>query len=126
MSTESEDSGKNQVHFGEINLLPSGYSSYKEEAGPIFANESPETTDMGYIHFKNFIECIKSRKWQNLNGDILEGHLSTTLCHLGNIASKLKRTLQFNPHSEKFIEDDEANSYLTKMYRAPYILPEKV
>jgi hypothetical protein len=69
---------------------------------------------------------VKSRKWQNLNGDILEGHLSITLCHLGNIASKLKRTLQFNPHSEKFIEDDEANSYLTKMYRAPYILPEKV
>jgi len=126
MSSESEDNGKSQVHFGEINLLPSGYSSYKEEAGPIFANKSPETTDMVYLHFKNFIDCMKSRKWQNLNADILEGHLSTTLCHLGNIAGKLKRTLQFNPHSEKFIEDDEADSYLTKMYRAPYILPEKV
>ena len=126
MSSESEDNGKSQVHFGEINLLPSGYSSYKEEAGPIFANKSPETTDMVYLHFKNFIDCVKSRKWQDLNADILEGHLSTTLCHLGNIAGKLKRTLQFNPHSEKFIEDDEADSYLTKMYRAPYILPEKV
>jgi len=126
MSTESEDNGKSQVHFADINLLPSGYSSYKEKDGPIFTDETPETSDMNYMHFKNFFECVKSRKWQDLNADILDGHLSTTLCHLGNIASRLKRTLQFNPHSEKFIEDDEANSYLTKMYRAPYILPEKV
>jgi predicted dehydrogenase len=126
MSTGSEDNGKSQVHFAEIDLRPSGYSTYKEEAGPIFANEPPETTDMSYIHFKNFIECVKSRKWQDLNADILEGHLSTTICHLGNIASRLNRTLHFNPHSEKFIDDDEANSYLTKMYRAPYLLPEKV
>jgi predicted dehydrogenase len=126
MSIANEDNGKSQVHFGEINLLPSGYSTYKEETGPIFTSEAPDTTDMNYLHFKNFIDCLKSRKWQDLNADILEGHLSTSLCHLGNIASRLKRTLQFNPHSEKFIEDDEANSYLTKMYRAPYILPEKV
>ena len=62
----------------------------------------------------------------DLNGEILDGHLSSSLCHLGNIACRLKRTLQFNPNAEKFIDDDEADSYLTKMYRAPYLLPEKV
>jgi len=126
MSTENEDNGKSQVHFGEINLRPSGYSSIKEEAGPIINNGSAETSDMGSLHYQNFVDCVKSREWQNLNADILEGHLSTTLCHLGNIASRVKRTLQFDPSSEKFINDDEANSYLTKMYRAPYTLPEKI
>lgn len=126
MSVESEDSGKSQVHYGEVSIRPTGYSSYKEEAGPIFANEDPKTNDAVLLHFSNFIDCVKSRKWQDLNADILEGHLSTSLCHLGNIACRLKRTLQFNPYSEKFINDDEANSYLTQMYRPPYVLPEKV
>ena len=60
------------------------------------------------MHFKNFIDCVRSGKWQDLNADILEGHLSTTLCHLGNIACRLKRTLQFDPNSEKFIDDDRS------------------
>jgi predicted dehydrogenase len=126
MSMENEEIGGSQVRYGEINILPSGYSSYKEEAGPVFSNEAPETADAVKAHFQNFIDCVKSRKWQDLNADILEGHLSSSLCHLGNITCRLKRTLQFNPHSEKFINDDEADSYLTKMYRAPYKLPEKV
>jgi hypothetical protein len=56
----------------------------------------------------------------------MEGHLSTSLCHLGNIATRLKRTLHFNPNAEKFVNDSEADSYLTKMYRAPFLLPDSV
>jgi predicted dehydrogenase len=126
MSIANEDDGKSQVHYGDINILSSGYSSYEEKTGPSFANESPETSDVNYLHFKNFIDCVRSRKWQDLNADILEGHLSSSLCHLGNIACRVKRTLHFNSYSEKFVNDDEADSYLTKMYRAPYMLPEKI
>ncbi|MEE9463431.1 MAG: gfo/Idh/MocA family oxidoreductase, partial [Bacteroidales bacterium] len=60
------------------------------------------------------------------NADILEGHLSSSLCHLGNIACRLQRTLHFNPHAETFINDAEADTYLTKAYRSPYELPDKV
>jgi hypothetical protein len=45
---------------------------------------------------------------------------------LGNIACRLKRTLHFNPDTEKFVNDSEADSYLTKMYRAPFLLPGNV
>jgi len=126
MSIENENSGKGEVRFGEINLLPIGYSSYKEQAGPVFSNESPEIADPVVSHFQNFLDCVRSRNRQELHADILEGHLSTALCHLGNIACRLGRTLKFNPDTERFVDDQEADGFLTKTYRAPYLLPQGV
>jgi predicted dehydrogenase len=40
-------------------------------------------------HFANFIKAVRSRKREDLNADILEGHLSTALCHIGNISWRL-------------------------------------
>lgn len=40
----------------------------------------------GGDHFANFIKAVKSRKVSDLNADILEGHLSSALCHTGNIS----------------------------------------
>jgi len=70
----------------------------------------------------NFLECIKSRK--RPNADVELGRLSTTICHLGNIATRLKREVRFDPRIETFGDDKEANRYLTKTYRAQYGLPK--
>jgi predicted dehydrogenase len=43
----------------------------------------------GENHFGNFVEAVRSRKVEHLNADILEGHLSSALCHLGNISYRL-------------------------------------
>jgi predicted dehydrogenase len=40
-------------------------------------------------HFGNFIEAVRSRKSTDLHADILEGHLSSALCHTGNISHRL-------------------------------------
>ncbi len=40
-------------------------------------------------HFKNFINACRSRRVEDLNADILEGHLSSALCHTGNISHRL-------------------------------------
>ena len=40
-------------------------------------------------HFKNFILACRSRRVEDLNADILEGHLSSALCHMGNISHRL-------------------------------------
>lgn len=90
------------------------------------ADDSVKTREPEYTHFSNFIDCVRSRKWQNLNADILEGHMSTAMMHLGNIAYRTGRSLTFNPYSERFIDDDDANSYLTREYRYPYVVPGKV
>lgn len=43
----------------------------------------------GGDHFGNFLKAVRSRKHTDLNGDIEEGHLSSALCHLGNISLRL-------------------------------------
>ena len=71
----------------------------------------------------NFIECIKSR--QQPHADVELGRLATTICHLGNITTHLRRDITFDPKTETFGHDKEANAYLTKKHRAPYTLPEE-
>jgi hypothetical protein len=53
-------------------------------------------------------------------------HLSSGLAHLGNIAYRLDRVLKFDAAAEQFVGDAEANKMLTREYRAPYIVPDKV
>ena len=39
--------------------------------------------------FENFLNCVRSRKREEQHADILEGHLSSALCHMGNISHRL-------------------------------------
>ena len=126
----------------------------------------------GGSHHENFIKAVRSRKVSDLNADILEGHLSTALCHMGNISYRLGHTapqdeiiestksnrelqdafercqqhlslngvdllksptvlgpwLKMNSNTERFVGDfsDQANMYLSRNYRHPFVVPEKV
>ncbi len=74
-------------------------------------------------HMKNFIECIKDRtKTPNANIEIAAN--TARVCHLGNIALKCGRRLYWDANNIKFINDEEANSYLIPSYRAPWKLPQ--
>ena len=121
-------------------------------------------------HFANFIKAVRSRKREDQNADILEGHLSSALCHLGNISHRLGQqadpdalatavkqdsaaqetlarmeehlakngvdikqtqltlgpTLQIDPKAERFLGNDKANAFITRPYRAGFVVPEKV
>ncbi len=61
------------------------------------------------LHVQNFLDCVKSR--QKPNADIEIGHLSTRLCHLGNIAYRTGKKLAFDAAREAF-HDAEANALL--------------
>ena len=76
-------------------------------------------------HLDDFFACIKSR--QRPNGDIEEGHMSTVLCHLGNISYRVGgRKLYFDAETETFAGDKEANQLVKRVYRKPWVIPEKV
>ena len=126
MYITSEDEGKCQAYFCDIEVTPSGFSSYHEEEGPGFSDSDPEAGDAVVNHFTNFIDCVRTGRREELHADILEGHLSSSLSHLGNITCRLKRPLQFDPETETFVNDAEADRYLTKEYRSPFVLPDKV
>jgi predicted dehydrogenase len=53
------------------------------------------------LHYANFVEGVRSRKHELLNGEILEGHLSSALCHLGNISYRLAEPISFGDAKAK-------------------------
>jgi predicted dehydrogenase len=76
-------------------------------------------------HQLNFIECLRSRKAPN--GEVEECHRSATLVHLGNIAYRTgNRQLLFDPQTETFTNDEQANVIARGSYRTGYVIPEKV
>jgi predicted dehydrogenase len=106
------------------------YSSYRTFFGPKcepgpFAH-TPGEPMMDKEHFANWIQAIRSRKPEDLTADILTGHISCTICHLAKIAYQLGRTVRFDPKTEQFPGDEEANRLLRRKYRPPYVVPEQV
>ena len=77
-------------------------------------------------HFANFIEPVRARDPRRLHGPVETAHTSSALAHLGNIAYRVGRRLKFDPASERFVGDSEADALLTREYRKPYAVPDQV
>jgi predicted dehydrogenase len=75
-------------------------------------------------HHRNFLDCIRDGKLPNADVEI--GHLSAALCHLGNIATRLGRTLKFDPVKEQILEDADANGMIRRQYRDHWSVPKNV
>ncbi len=134
------------------------------------AGKEIKTYEEGGNHFANFIKAVRSRKSADLHADILEGHISSALCHTGNISHRLGKpmspegirdaakssndmaetlgrmeehlgankvdlnktplvlgsVLKMNPKTERFTDAPKANELLTREYRTPFVVPEKV
>ena len=113
------------LFYGTQGLLAiDGYDSYKTwltnqlEPGPSGKGSGD--------HYANFIDCVRSRRAEDIHAPIEEGHISTTLVHLANASYRLGRALRFDPEKETVIGDEEANRMLRGSYRAPYVVPEEV
>jgi predicted dehydrogenase len=76
------------------------------------------------LHVKNLCDAI--RDGAKLNADALTGHLSTSLCHLGNIATRLGRSLKFDPKTEHVVGDAEADALVRREYREHWGTPKGV
>jgi predicted dehydrogenase len=93
--------------YTEEGLIRDGkfFPKGKKEGEPIPGATS--AADFYVRHFANFIDCVRSRKRENLNAEILEGHRSVLLAHLGNISYRLGTEVPFN-HQTKALGDDKA------------------
>ncbi|HEY2154397.1 MAG TPA: gfo/Idh/MocA family oxidoreductase, partial [Isosphaeraceae bacterium] len=105
-------------------LAISSYTDWQTYLGPKL-EKGPSGTGGG-DHFKNFLTAVKARDPKLLAADIEEGHLSSAYCHLGNIAYRLGRKLHVDPSTESFVNDAQADAMLTRAYRAPFVVPDKV
>ena len=148
--------------------MVAGASAFFDSEGKLIKKFSGANDD----HFGNFIEAVRSRDRNRQNAEILGGHLSAGLCHLGNIAYRLGRQaspkeilaelqsrklfddsqdtfertrkhlgangvdiektrltlgpwLEFDPDKERFVDNETANSMLTREYRKPFAVPSE-
>ena len=74
--------------------------------------------------FADFIDCVRSRK--KPVADVEAGHRSTLVAHLGNIAYRLGRTINFDPEKQVIVGDAEASKMMSRSYRSPFVVPAKV
>ena len=77
-------------------------------------------SEMDAAHVRDFLDCVKTRKAPIANVD--EGHWTATMCHLGNIATRLGRSVRWDAEKEEFIGDADANRRLHYEYRKPWKL----
>ena len=61
---------------------------------------------MDYVHHPNWLKACRSRKQEDLNADVLEGHMACTMPLLGNISYLTARTIDFDPETETIKNDD--------------------
>ena len=71
---------------------------------------------------QNWLDCIKTR--ERPVADVEIGHRSIAFCHLANITRFVGRKLKFDPQTERFIDDDEANAWNDRPRRKGYELPD--
>jgi myo-inositol 2-dehydrogenase/D-chiro-inositol 1-dehydrogenase len=69
-------------------------------------------------HHGNWLDCIKSRKQPVSPIEI--GHRACTICLISHIAMKIPGVLKWDPKTERFKENDLANSMLRSQQRYPY------
>ena len=80
------------------------------------------------FHFQNFVDCVKSRSSKDLIAEIEQGHISTAMMHIGNTAYLTGRKLIFDGKTEKYVNDENANTYLSRPGggRKPFNMPDQV
>ncbi len=86
-------------------------------------------TSAHIYHFQNFIDTLRSRVKDGLNSECIEGHYSSALCHLSNIAYRTGTTIEFDPESETIKGDRDARKLLDdsdRGYRREFEVPSRV
>ncbi len=69
----------------------------------------------GSGHFANFIQAVRSRRVEDLNADILQGHYSAALIHMANASYRLGEEVPFNPQTKAFGDNKDAYEALARM-----------
>jgi predicted dehydrogenase len=108
--------------YGDQGCLTQEGSGYKiyDLKGTETASGTGPGGDLG--HFRNWVDAI--RDGARLNQEIEEGQKSTLLCHLGNIAYRLRRELRFDPATRRIVGDPEADALWGRQYRPGWWEPK--
>jgi len=110
------DQGRFLVNRGKLVGKP--VEMLKEKPLPEDAMEKLYGGKVPTGHMANFFECIKTR--ETPASDVESHHRMLSICHAVNIALRLNRKLTFDPKQEKFVGDDQANTFVEREQRKGY------
>jgi hypothetical protein len=107
---------------GWMALDSEGFQIYKGEKSDLAMSEKKAVGGDTGPHMENFLQACRSRKFEDLRGDVATGVMSADLCHLANASYRAARRLAVDGGKGRFVNDTEANAFLTRRYRAPYVV----
>ena len=99
---------------GSIRITGKGYSIFDKSGKLVSEIRDESDFDSTGVHLENFLNSI--RTGQALHSEILEGHKSTLLCHLGNMAQRTGHVLHCNPQNGHVLDDPEAAKLWGRAY----------
>jgi predicted dehydrogenase len=123
---EAEAGNCGNSFFGEkgFYVRDKGFFTYK--GGPMSEREriavADPIEDRG-DKWDHFFKAVRSRKTEDMAVSTLNAHYSCVHCHVGNIAYRLGRSLEFDPRTERFVDED-ANKHLSRDYRKGFEVPQ--
>jgi hypothetical protein len=122
MTSSSNNIGN--LFYGSKGYMAKNVNQWQTYMGK--EREPGESGDGLGNHYENFCKAIRANDQSLAKADIQEGFYSCALIHLGNISYRLGRSLDFDPDKMKFVNDAEADALLTREYREPFVVPDKV
>jgi len=106
------------------------YSAIDGKCKIFLAGKKEPEPDPGSLenldHTRNFFDAIRKGSREVLTGEIEEVYLSCAMCELANISYRVGRELRFDPKTERFVDDPEANRFLARVPTKPFVVPERV
>ena len=110
--------------YGENGWLLMSNTNWKayDAAGKLVRQVDSSQGEIQQAHIRNFLDAVRSRKAADLTQEISSGHVSSAMCHMGNIAWRTGKKLQFNPQTETF-DDPAANQFVGREHRKGFELP---
>ena len=111
---------------GWVEISGNTWRAFRQGESKPFASSTANSSEQKATLFSNFIEALRSGKNETLQCAMEEGFYSSALPLLANISYRVKRELRFMGDYEKFANDTEADSLLSRVYREPFSIPNQI
>ncbi len=105
---------------GWMLVTNNGWKAF-DAAGKLVKEVTGSAPETQQAHIRNFLDAVRSRDCKSLNQEIQSGHISSAMCHAGNISWRVGKKLHFDPSTETF-DDAEANRYIGREHRKGFEL----
>ena len=117
--------GEGAAVYGENGWMLLTNTSWKayDAAGKLVKQGETSGAEAQKLHIRNFLDAVRSRQRESLNQEIYSGHVSTVMCHAGNISWRTGKKLRLDPRTETF-DDPAANQYVGRKHRKGFELPD--